>query len=177
MRPMFGYHLPNYTFPGVGPEALFEHVVDIARRADRTIRLRDLDGALHILPFSEVTKISNMTKGFAYALVDIGVAYDSDLEHVMRIMREVGASLQEDPVFKRVILEPIDVMGVQALEASSITIRARMRTRPGQQWLVRRLLLLRINQRFDTENIEIPFPTITHITKSPAAPTVTEIKN
>jgi small conductance mechanosensitive channel len=143
----------------------------------RTIRLRDIDGALHILPFSEVTKITNMTKGFAYALVDIGVAYDSDLEHTMRIMREVGATLQEDPVFKRVILEPIEVMGVQALETSSITIRARIRTRPGKQWEVRRLLLLRIKQRFDTENIEIPFPTVTHITKTAAAPSVTEAKN
>ncbi|MDR3424262.1 MAG: mechanosensitive ion channel [Alphaproteobacteria bacterium] len=131
----------------------------------RTIRLRDSDGSLHILPFSEVTKITNMSRGFAYALVDIGVSYDSDLERVMNVLREIGAALQEDPVFKRVILEPIEVMGVENLGDSSITIRARIRTRPGKQWDVRRLLLLRIKQRFDKEGIEIPFPTVTHIVK------------
>ena len=132
----------------------------------RTIRLRDYDGSLHIVPFSEVLKITNLSKGFAYALVDVGVSYSSDLEHVMSVLREVGAILQEDPVFKRVILEPIEVMGVENLGDSSITIRARIRTRPGKQADVRRLLLLRIKQRFDKEGIEIPFPTITHITKT-----------
>ncbi|MDD4615677.1 MAG: mechanosensitive ion channel [Alphaproteobacteria bacterium] len=132
----------------------------------RTLRLRDMDGSLHILPFSEALKITNMTRSFSFALVDVGVAYDSDLERVMSIIREVGADIQEDPVFKRVILEPIEILGVQELGASSITIRARMRTRPGKQWDVRRLLLLRIKQRFDRESIEIPFPTVTQILKT-----------
>ena len=131
----------------------------------RTIRLRDSEGALHILPFSEVSKISNMSKEFAFALVDIGVAYDSDLERVMNILREVGAQLREDPAVKNLILEPIEVLGVEKLVDSAIVIRARIRTRPGKQWDVRRLLLLRITQRFNQEKIEIPFPTVAHITK------------
>ena len=131
----------------------------------RTIRVRDYDGSLHILPFSEVSKITNMSRGYAYALVDIGVSYDADLVHVMNVLRDVGAELQEDPIFKRVILEPIEVMGVENFGNSSITIRARIRTRPGKQVDVRRLLLLRIKQRFDKENIEIPYPVITHITR------------
>ena len=129
----------------------------------RTIRLRDSEGTLHILPFSEVSKISNMSKGFAYALVDVGVAYNSDLDHVMNVLREIGAQLQEDAVFKRVILEPIEVMGVEKLADSAVIIRARIRTRPGKQWDVRRLLLQRIKQRFEVEKISIPYPTITHI--------------
>ncbi|MFA5041428.1 MAG: mechanosensitive ion channel domain-containing protein [Bdellovibrionales bacterium] len=131
----------------------------------RTIRLRNAHGALHVLPFSEVSKITNMSRGFSYALVDIGVAYNSDLEHVMKVLREIGASLQEDPAFRRIILEPIDVLGVEAFEASSITIRARMRTRPGKQWDVKRALLFRIKQRFDKEHIDIPFQTILQIVK------------
>ena len=83
----------------------------------------------------------------------------------MNVLRDVGAELQEDPIFKRVILEPIEVMGVENFGNSSITIRARIRTRPGKQVDVRRLLLLRIKQRFDKENIEIPYPVITHITR------------
>ncbi|MDD3372005.1 MAG: mechanosensitive ion channel, partial [Alphaproteobacteria bacterium] len=131
----------------------------------RTIRLRDLEGCVHILPFSEVLKITNMTRGFSYALIDIGVSYDSDLERVMKVMKEVGAEVQEDPVFKRVILEPLEVLGVEELGASSITLRARIRTRAGKQWDVKRLLMLRLKQRFDAEHIEIPFPIVTYIQK------------
>jgi len=131
----------------------------------RTIRLRDLDGSLHILPFSEVTKITNRSKGFAYALLDVGVAYNSDLERVMQILREVGEDIRQDPIFHRVILEPVKVMGVQELSSSSIVIRLRMRTRPGKQWDVRRLLNLRVKQRFDKEGIEIPFPVMTQLVK------------
>lgn len=132
----------------------------------RTLRLRDVDGSLHIVPFSEVSNIINMTKDFSYALIDIGVAYNSDLEHVMNIMRAVGNDLQQDAIFKRVILEPIEVMGVEKLGDSSITLRARIRTRPGKQWDVRRQMLLKIKQRFDAEGIEIPYPTVTNIQKS-----------
>jgi small conductance mechanosensitive channel len=131
----------------------------------RTIRLRDVDGSLHILPFSEVSKITNMTKGFAYAVVDVGVDYGSDLDHVMEVLREIGTKLQEDPIFKRVILEPIEVMGIEKLGDSSITVRCRIRTRPGKQWDVKRLLTLRILQRFAEEKIELPYPTVTQIMK------------
>jgi small conductance mechanosensitive channel len=142
----------------------------------RTIRLRDGDGSLHIIPFSEVTQITNMTRGFAYALVDIGVSYDSDVERVMAVMREVGASLQEDPLFKRVITEPIEVMGIERFADSSIIIRARIRTRPGKQWDVKRLLLLRIKQRFDKEGIEMPYPTMMHLTKMEVQKAVPEVQ-
>jgi small conductance mechanosensitive channel len=142
----------------------------------RTIRLRDGDGSLHIIPFSEVTQITNMTRGFAYALVDIGVSYDSDVERVMAVMREVGASLQEDPLFKRVITEPIEVKGIEKFGDSSITIRARIRTRPGKQWDVKRLLLLRIKQRFDKEGIEMPYPTVMHLTKMVSQTEIPEVQ-
>jgi small conductance mechanosensitive channel len=137
----------------------------------RTLRLRDSDGALHILPFSEVTKIINMTKDFAFAVVDVGVSYDADLNRVMDVIREVGTTLQQDPIFKRVILDPIEILGVEALGDSSITIRSRIRTRPGKQWDVRRMLLLKIKQRFDKEGIDIPFPTVTQHTPPPKTST------
>ncbi len=129
----------------------------------RTIRLRDGDGALHILPFGQVARITNMTRDFAYAQVDIGVAYNTDLEHATEVMRKAGVLLQEDPLFKWVVLEPLEVMGVEALGDFSIILRARIRTRPGKQWDVRRLLLLKIKQLFDEEHIEIPYPTATRI--------------
>jgi len=129
----------------------------------RTIRLRDGDGALHILPFGQVSQITNMTRDFAYAQVDIGVAYKTDLEFAAEVIRKAGALVQEDPLFKRVILEPTEVLGVEALGDFSVTLRARIKTRPGKQWDVKRLFLLRIKQLFDEAGIEIPYPTAARI--------------
>lgn len=143
-----------------------DHSGSVEAMSMRTLRLRDADGALHILPFSEVTKFVNMTKDFAFAVINVGVAYHSDLEQVMNVMRSVGEQLQNDPVFKRVILEPIEILGVDSLGDSSITLSARIRTRPGKQWDVRRQYLLRLKQRFDKEGIDIPFPTVMNIQKS-----------
>jgi small conductance mechanosensitive channel len=138
----------------------------------RTLRLRDQDGALHILPYSEVTQIINMTKDFAYAVIDMSVAYASDLEHVMNVIRSVGEEMQKDPIFKRVILEPIEILGVEKLGDSAITIRSRIKTRAGKHWDIKRMMLLRLKNRFDSENIEIPFPTVMHLQKFDKAPDV-----
>lgn len=143
-----------------------DHSGTVEAMSVRTLRLRDQNGALHILPFSEVTNIINMTKDFAFALVNVGVSYSSDLDHVMNTIRSVGEEMQKDPIFKRVIVEPVEVLGVENLGDSSVTISARMRTRPGKQWDVRRQFLLKLKQRFDKEGIEIPFPTVTNIQRT-----------
>ncbi|HEU0118268.1 MAG TPA: mechanosensitive ion channel domain-containing protein, partial [Alphaproteobacteria bacterium] len=132
----------------------------------RTLRLRDNDGAVHILPYSEVTNIINMTKDFAFAVIDVGVGYDADLEKAMQVIREVGDDMQKDPIFKRVILEQVEVLGIEKLGDSSITIRSRIRTRPGKQWDVRRMFQLKLVQRFIKEGIDIPFPTVTNIQRT-----------
>jgi small conductance mechanosensitive channel len=106
-----------------------------------------------------------MTKDFAFAVINVGVSYSSNLDHVMDVMRSIGDELQKDPVFKRVILEPLEMQGVDKLGDSSITISARLRTRPGKQWDVRRQFLLKLVQRFEKEGIEIPFPTVANIQK------------
>lgn len=133
----------------------------------RTLRIRDGDGALHILPFGMANEIINMTKDFSYALLNVGVSYDSDLEHVMTVIRSVGEAMQNDPIFKRVILDPVEILGVEALGDFSITISFRMRTRPGKQWDVKRMFLLKLKQRFDKEGIVIPFPTSIQLHKEP----------
>ncbi|MGE0118875.1 MAG: mechanosensitive ion channel domain-containing protein [Dongiaceae bacterium] len=124
----------------------------------RTIRLRDVAGAVHTIPFSSVATIKNMTKDFAYAVFDIGVSYREDIDRVMSVVREIGAGLQSDPLFQRSILEPIDVQGVNQLDESSVKIRARIKTRPMRQWDVAREFNRRLKQVFDEKGIEIPFP-------------------
>lgn len=143
-----------------------DHAGTVEAMSLRTLRLRDNDGAMHILPFSEVSQIINMTKDFAFAVIDIGVSYTADLDHVMAVMRSVGDALQQDPIFKRVILEPIEILGIEKLGDSSIILRARLRTRAGKQWDVKRILLLKMKQRFDKEGIEIPYPIVTQLHKA-----------
>ena len=132
----------------------------------RTMRIRDSDGAVHILPFSEVGQIVNMTRDFAYAFVNIGVSYDSDLRHVMEVMKSVGDELKQDSKLRASIIDPIEVFGIDKFADSAIMIQARIRTRPGRQWDVKRALLLRIKERFDAEKIEIPYPTVMHLQKN-----------
>lgn len=124
----------------------------------RTIRLRDVEGTVHTVPFGDVTTVENLTKDFSFALLDIGVAYREDTDEVSKVLEEVGADMQADENWSHRILEPIQIMGVDQLADSAVVIRARIKTRPIQQWNVRREFFRRMKKRFDELNIEIPFP-------------------
>lgn len=127
----------------------------------RTVRLRDWDGSLHIVPFSAIAGFVNMTKGFSYALMTIGVTYDSNIPRVLDALRAEADAMQNDPAFRPFILEPVEIFGVDALADYSINVACRIKTVPGKQWVVKRAFLQRIKKRFDDEGIEIPFPTTT----------------
>jgi len=124
----------------------------------RTIRLRDVEGAVHTVPFGDVTSVINMTKDFSYALLDVGVAYREDTDHVGALIKEVGDELRQDPDHGPKILEPIEIFGVQELGDSAVVVRARLKTKPVLQWGIKREMLRRLKKRFDAEGIEIPFP-------------------
>tara|TARA_B100001123_G_scaffold260857_1_gene290610 strand:+ start:130 stop:2382 length:2253 start_codon:yes stop_codon:yes gene_type:complete len=124
----------------------------------RTIRLRDVAGTVHTVPFGDVTTVENLTKDFSYALLDIGIAYREDTDAVSEILKEICASLQSDEIWGDKILEPIQVMGVQELADSAVIIRSRIKTEPIMQWAVKREFLRLVKKRFDQEGIELPFP-------------------
>jgi moderate conductance mechanosensitive channel len=124
----------------------------------RKIQLRALDGTVYTIPFSEISIIENKTKDFSYYVFDIGVAYKESPDHVIEILEALGAEIQNDDNFKSLILEPLEILGVDAFLESAIIIKARIKTRPGQQWKVGRELNRRIKYRFDETGIEIPFP-------------------
>lgn len=128
----------------------------------RTLRLRDVNGALHVLPYSVVTGFINQTRGFAFAVMDVGVAYDTDLRRAFEVLREVGAQLQRDPELGQNILAAAEIDGVQGFADSAIMLRIRIKTLPGQQWKIRFAALLAIKDAFDAAKITIPFPTVTH---------------
>jgi small conductance mechanosensitive channel len=124
----------------------------------RTIMLRGLDGTVHIIPNGVITELSNMTKDFSYAVLDVGVAYKENVDAVVDVLKGVAAELQADPVHGPSILEPLEVLGVDALAESSVVLKIRMKTVPIQQWNVGRELRRRIKIAFDARGIEIPFP-------------------
>tara|TARA_E500000318_G_scaffold72954_1_gene67540 strand:- start:2915 stop:5392 length:2478 start_codon:yes stop_codon:yes gene_type:complete len=124
----------------------------------RTLRLRDVSGDLHTIPFGTVDVITNMTKDYAYALVDVGIAYREDADAVMKLLQEIGDELANDEAFKDGVAGPFEVFGVQDLADSSVNIRTRLKTKAGRQWSIRREFLRRVKRRFDAEAIEIPFP-------------------
>ncbi|GJL67659.1 MAG: hypothetical protein NPIRA06_02940 [Nitrospirales bacterium] len=124
----------------------------------RTITLRDQAGTVHIFPNGTVTTLSNMTKDWSAYVMNIGVAYKEDTDRVTEIMREVGKDLQQDEQLGRKILEPIEILGVDAFGESEVVIKARIKTIPIEQWGVGREYRRRLKKAFDQNGIEIPFP-------------------
>jgi small conductance mechanosensitive channel len=124
----------------------------------RTISLRGLDGTVHVIPNGAITELSNMTKDFSYALLDIGVAYKENVDTVVEVLEDAARQLQADPIHGPKILEPLDVLGVDAFGDSAVVIKVRLKTVPIQQWSVAREYRRRIKMAFDARGIEIPFP-------------------
>lgn len=137
---------------------LGEHAGLVEEVTLRYVRLRDYDGNVHFVPNGTITSVVNMSRGFAYAVVDVSVAYQEDLNRVMAVMHETAAGMRADLHFLERILEDFELAGVERWDDSAIIIRGRFKVTPLQQWDVKRAFLLRLKNRFDAEGIEIPFP-------------------
>jgi small conductance mechanosensitive channel len=124
----------------------------------RTTILRDVDGVVHIIPNGEITRVSNLTKAWSRAVLNIGVSYREDVDHVIEVLRDLLADFHADPEWGGLLLEPPTVPGVESFGDSAVIIRVLAKTLPLKQWDVARELRRRIKKRFDQEGIEIPFP-------------------
>lgn len=111
-----------------------------------------------MFPNGTVNTLSNMTKEWSAYVLDVGVAYKEDTDRVVAVMRRVADELGRDPDYAQKILEPIEVFGVDNFGESEVTIKARLKTQPIQQWTVGREYRRRLKKAFDAEGIEIPFP-------------------
>ena len=99
----------------------------------RTIVVRDEEGAVQVFPNGTVTTLANLSKQFAYAIVDVRVAYGEHMDRVFGTIREVGAAMQLDAAWAPLILAPIEVIGVESLADGLATIRTRFKTAPLNQ--------------------------------------------
>ncbi len=124
----------------------------------RSIKLRAQDGSIHIIPFSAVTTVTNMTRDFSFAVLDVNVAYGEDTDRVEAVMREVAAEIRADPKFAPIVRDDIEMLGVERLADSGVLIRARIKGDPTARWGIGREFNRRIKQRFEKLGIEIPYP-------------------
>ena len=127
----------------------------------RTTVLRSENGAVHVFPNGSITQLSNLTRDFSYAVFNITVGYEEDTDRVIGEIRGIAAGMRADDPFDKMIVADIDMMGVDALAESGVTIKFRLRTLPMKQWTVAREMNARVKKRFAEAGIDMPFPTRT----------------
>jgi small-conductance mechanosensitive channel len=156
-------------------------VVEIAGKSglveDMTLRyvqLRDYEGNVHYVPNGEIAVVTSASRSFAYAVVDIIIAVDQDVQPVIELMRDIGAQLRANAVFGPKILEDLDIAGIESWNAAGITLRARFKVRALEQSNVKREYLLRLKQAFDHHDIRQPQQTFTMIHRDPPVPKTPE---
>ncbi|OFY64892.1 MAG: potassium transporter KefA [Bacteroidetes bacterium RBG_13_43_22] len=124
----------------------------------RETTLRDLNGTVHHISHGNISRVSNLSKKFARINLDIGIAYNSNLEHVIKVINQVGNELAEDPYYKDFIIKPPQFLRVNDFADSAIIVKILGETKPLKQWEITGELRKRLKIAFDNEGIEIPFP-------------------
>lgn len=130
----------------------------VERMTLRVTQLRDLEGTVHVIPNGQVTTVSNMTRGWSRCVLDIGVGYGADVDQAIAVLTDLAATFGKDAEWIHKLDGAPEVVGVQSLDASSVTLRVMLRTLPGAHWAVGREFLRLAKNRLDKEGIEIPFP-------------------
>lgn len=124
----------------------------------RTTRLRDIEGVLWHVPNGEITRVGNLSQQWSRSLLDIPVAYSTDIQEAITVIKQTADDLWDDPSWTGLVLDEPDVWGVEAFGDSAILIRLVIKVVPAQQWAVSRELRMRLKAAFDDAGIEIPFP-------------------
>jgi small conductance mechanosensitive channel len=130
----------------------------VERMSLRVVVLRDLEGVMHVIPNGEIKVVSNKTRDWSRAVIDVGVGHEADVDHALDVLRDEGARFSADPGWKARLDGPVDVPGVEVLSENAVVIRVLSRTQPGSQWDVARELRRRIKNRLDAEGLETPVP-------------------
>jgi small conductance mechanosensitive channel len=122
----------------------------------RTIVLRDMEGTVHVVPNGEIKTLANRSKDFSYFVLDVGMSYGDDVDRVSAAVLDIGQSLLDDPAYRPNILEPLEIIGVDALAEGHVTLKARIKTVPLKQWDIGREVRRRILREFKERGIELP---------------------
>ena len=126
----------------------------------RSVKLRHHRGYLHTVPFGSLEKITNYSRDWVIDKVTIGVTYDTDLEKVRRLIKQIGRDLAADPQLAPHIIETLKMQGVEEYGDFAIKIRLKLTAKPGEQFVIRRRAYAMIKQAFDANGIKFAFPTV-----------------
>ncbi|WP_227367800.1 mechanosensitive ion channel family protein [Halomonas sp. M20] len=140
----------------------------------RTVRLRDLDGVVHIIPFSEIKSIHNMSRQFGIALMYLSIPHTMKIDDATALMKEVADDLRKDPVLRHLIWSPLEFQGIQRFEEGAAILRIRMRTKPEYQWDVTRAFNLRLKQRMDQDGQDLAMPRLNVVVQNAPPPSKSE---
>jgi small conductance mechanosensitive channel len=124
----------------------------------RILVVRDLSGEVHIFPNGSITTLSNLSSEWSAHVFDLGVAYKENTDRVSEVIIEVGNQMRQDEEFGKLIIQDIEIFGVNEFADSAVVIKGRIKTKPQRQWIVGREFNRRIKHAFDAAGIEIPFP-------------------
>lgn len=127
----------------------------------RYVCLRDYEGSVHYIPNGLITTVTNKSRGYAYAVIDVSIAYRESIDEACEVMRKVASQLRADSDVGGKILEDLEIAGVQEWGDSAIVLRCRFKTIALEQWAVRREFLRHLKTAFDSHRIEIPYPHLT----------------
>ncbi|MCB9371683.1 MAG: mechanosensitive ion channel family protein [Microthrixaceae bacterium] len=129
----------------------------VERLTLRSTRLRSVDGTVWHVPNGVIERVGNQSQQWARALLDVSVAYGTDLRRAQDVIKATADGLWRDDEWRLLLLEEPELWGVEMLAADSVDIRLVLKTRPGMQWKVMRELRIRLKEALDAEGIEIPF--------------------
>jgi small conductance mechanosensitive channel len=118
--------------------------------------LRGVDGAMHVIPNGTIQAVSNMTSAWARVIVDVGVAYSTNLDNAVGVLAKVAQTMHEQEAWGRLMLEPPEVLGLNALTETAMVLRVMVKVIPEYQWKVQRELLRRIKLDLDANHISAP---------------------
>lgn len=131
----------------------------------RTTVLRDLDGNVHHVPNGQIRVASNMTSAFARYVADISISYDSDIDLAMEVILDTGTAMVQEPRWSPFVLEEPQMLGVEQLGDSAVTIRLVLTVATEERWAIRREFLKRVKLALDAAGIEIPYAYLTVVMK------------
>jgi small-conductance mechanosensitive channel len=126
----------------------------------RSVRLRHHRGPVFTVPFGALGAIQNMSRDWVIDKLTVGITYDSDIEKARKLVKRVGQELAADPELGRHFLEPLKMQGVEQFGDFAIQVRMKMKTRPGEQFVIRRKAYAMIKKAFDANGIKFAFPTV-----------------
>lgn len=143
------------------------HMGTVEKLSLRTVRLRDLDGIVHIIPFSQIKGIQNFAREYGIALMRIRVPHNMKIDDAIDVVREVADQLRQDPMMRHHIWSPLELQGIESFDQGAAILRVRMRTGPLMQWDVARAFNLLLKQRLDSDGMEMAMPRLSVVLENP----------